>query len=140
VISKTFLAIGSALFAAAAFAQAPIGKVESVNGIVTVTDGARGGTAASGNAITSGMRFVTTSGGSAVLRLNNGCVVNLKPNQSVTVDQGMSCDQLLASVQTRSVDLAQGSMQTGALSVAGLSTGALALNKAIPQPKSLSVR
>jgi hypothetical protein len=140
VLIKSILAIGSAFIAAAAFAQAPLGTVETVNGIVTVTDGTTGGTAAQGKGITNGMRFVTTSGGSAVLRLNNGCVVRLQPNQAVTILQSMTCRDLLAAVQSVGVNVAGGSFQAGAFSTAGLAVGTLGLNKALPSSKSLSSR
>lgn len=96
---KKLITLSSALIAAAAFAQASIGTVGNVQGIVTVTDGVTGGTARAGSPITNGMRFVTTSAGSATLQLR-GCTITLAPNQAVTVLQSMSCDQLVAAVQT----------------------------------------
>lgn len=119
---KKLITLSSALFAAAAFAQAAIGTVGNVQGIVTVTDGVTGGTAKAGAPITNGMRFVTTSSGSATLQVR-GCTVTLAPNQAVTVLQSMSCDQLVAAVQRVGgpvVAGAGGSAITGALGVSGI--------------------
>jgi hypothetical protein len=138
---KTLLAVGSALVATAAFAQAQLGSVASVQGVVTVTDGATGGTVAAGGPIANGMRFVATSNGSAVLRLNNGCVVRLQPGHAVTVLQTMTCDQLTAAVQPAGVANVAGgggSFGTGALAAGGLMAGGGALGKSITRNKSLS--
>jgi hypothetical protein len=138
---KSLLAVGSALVATAAFAQAQLGSVASVQGVVTVTDGATGGTVAAGGPIANGMRFVATSNGSAVLRLNNGCVVRLQPGHAVTVLQTMTCDQLTAAVQPAGVANVAGgggSFGTGALAAGGLMAGGGALGKSITRNKSLS--
>lgn len=128
---KSFLAICSAFVAAAALAQQPLGTVESVQGIVTVTTGTAGGTAVKGFPIGDGMRFVATSSGSAVLRFNNGCVINLQPNQAVTILRSMNCPELLAAVQSvGGVNVASaGSFTRGALATGGLTAGGLALGK-----------
>jgi len=55
--------------------------------------------AAPGSPIPDGARIVTTSSGSAVLQLANGCVIDLKPNQAVTVLRGSSCGELAAAVR-----------------------------------------
>jgi hypothetical protein len=138
---KSLLAVGSALVATAAFAQAQLGSVASVQGVVTVTDGATGGTVAAGGPIANGMRFVATSSGSAVLRLNNGCVVRLQPGHAVTVLQTMTCDQLTAAVQPAGVANVAGgggSFGTGALAAGALMAGGGALGKSITRNKSLS--
>ncbi|RYF39887.1 MAG: hypothetical protein EOO27_48530, partial [Comamonadaceae bacterium] len=98
---KSLVLICSTLLATAAFAQSQnvIGKVTEVQGIVTVTDGVRGGTAQLGNPITEGSRYVASSNGSATLKLDNGCTINLRPSQAVTVRQ-QPCNVLLASVQS----------------------------------------
>lgn len=125
---RKLIAVSSALFAAAALAQAGVGTVGNVQGVVTVTDGVTGGTVKAGAPVTNGMRFVTTSSGSVTLQLR-GCTVNLGPNQAVTVVQSMSCEQLTAAVQnvgTPSMASAGGSAGGGALGVAGiLSVGAV---------------
>lgn len=87
------------LAGASASAQAPLGTVSNVQGVVTATLGATQVTVAPGTAIQNGMRFVTTSGGSVTLRLNNGCTVTVPPAHGVTVIQAMSCQQLTNAVQ-----------------------------------------
>lgn len=97
-LKKLLLAM-SALVGASVFAQAPLGSVSNVQGVVTATQGATGVTVAPGTAIQNGMRFVTTSSGSVTLRLNNGCTVTVPPAHGVTVLQTMTCQQLTAAVQ-----------------------------------------
>lgn len=136
---KSFIAICSAFVAAAALAQQPLGTVESVQGIVTVTTGTAGGTAVKGLPIADGMRFVAPSGGSAVLRFNNGCVINLQPNQAVTILRSMRCPELLAAVQNvgGGVQVANGSFATGAAATGGLMVGGIGLANALSH-KSIS--
>lgn len=96
---KKMLLAASALIGATAFAQAPLGTVTTVEGVVTATQGATGVTVAPGTAIQNGMRFVTTSRGAVTLRMNSGCTVTVPPGHGVTVLQTMSCQQLTAAVQ-----------------------------------------
>jgi hypothetical protein len=97
--TKKLLLALSALIGASAFAQAPLGTVSNVQGVVTATQGATGVSVGPGTAIQNGMRFVTTSNGSVTLRLNNGCTVTVPPAHGVTVLQNMTCQQLTAAVQ-----------------------------------------
>jgi hypothetical protein len=126
---KSFIAVLLSLIAATAFAQDKdrLGTVGNVQGVVTVTDGATGGTTGTGSPINSGMRFVAGSNGSATLRFNNGCVVNLLPGQSVTVLRSMDCKALLAAVQSGGGNVAGGSFGTGAAASAGLAAGSFGL-------------
>lgn len=94
------LLVLSALACASAIAQAPLGTVINVNGVVTATQGATGATVVQGSPVVNGMRFVTTSNGRVTLRMNSGCVVNLAPGQALTVLQTMNCQELVAAVQT----------------------------------------
>jgi hypothetical protein len=96
---KKLLLVLSAFAGAAAFAQAPLGSVASVNGVVTATQGATGMTVSPGTPIQNGMRFVTTTNASVTLRMNSGCVVNVPAGHSVTVLQSMTCQQLAEAVQ-----------------------------------------
>lgn len=96
---KKLLLVAAALAGASAFAQAPLGTVSNVNGVVTATQGATGMTVAPGTTIQNGMRFVTTTNGSVTLRLNSGCTVTVPPAHGVTVLQSMTCQQLAAAVQ-----------------------------------------
>jgi hypothetical protein len=98
---RTLSIVASALLATAAFAQTPkesLGTVRNVQGLVTDIDGASVTSTETGEAIHDGERFVTSSSGSVTLQLNNGCSVTLQPNQAVTIDKGMTCRELLASV------------------------------------------
>lgn len=97
-IKKLLLALSAAL-AGAAFAQAPLGTVTNVQGVVTATQGATGVTVAPGQAIVNGTRLVTTSNATATLRLNSGCTLTIPPGHAVTVMQTMTCQQLAAAVQ-----------------------------------------
>jgi hypothetical protein len=91
---KKLLVLLPIAVAGTAFAQAPLGTVSNVQGVVTATQGATGVTVTPGTAITNGMRFVTTSRGSVTLRLNSGCTVTVPAGHGVTVLQSMSCQQL----------------------------------------------
>lgn len=97
--SKKLLLALSCLACASVFAQAPLGNVTNVQGVVTATQGATGITVTPGTAIQNGMRFVTTSRGSVTLRLNSGCTVTVPAGHGVTVLQNMTCQQLAAAVQ-----------------------------------------
>ena len=110
-----FLLSFSALFITTAFAQAPVpeavGVVTRVEGLVTVSQGNTMGNAFKDQVIVEKARVVTTASGSTTIRLNNGCVIDLKPNQVVTVDR-RECKAILAAIQS-----------TGAVGVAGAGAG-----------------
>ncbi|MGV3571283.1 MAG: hypothetical protein ACO1PB_11850 [Ramlibacter sp.] len=86
------------LASASAVAQAPLGTVSNVTGIVSATQGATAVTVTPGSAVISGTRFIAASGSSVTLTLNNGCTVTVPASHGLTVTQGMSCPQLLAAV------------------------------------------
>jgi hypothetical protein len=98
-IRKNLVAALSLLACATAMAQATLGTITNVQGVVTATQGSTATTVTTGQAITNGTRFVTTSGGSVTMQLNTGCTVTLQPGQAVTVLQSMSCQELAASVR-----------------------------------------
>src|SRR5512133_2307560 len=132
---KSIVITCSALLAASAFAQTVIGKATRVEGIVTMTDGVRGGTLLVNSPITDGARVVTSSNGSATLRIDNGCDITLKPNQAVTVRQ-QPCEVLLLGIQSvgagaavAAVGSSGGSAAVGAVSVLALGAGGALLNK-----------
>jgi hypothetical protein len=81
-------------------APAQLGTVENVQGLVTVSDGTSIGNVVNGNPVIDGSRFVTSSSGSALLKMSNGCDIRLKPSQSLTVQSGLNCDALIAAVQS----------------------------------------
>lgn len=97
-VKKLLLAL-SMIAAGSAFAQAPLGTVTNVEGVVTATQGATGVTVGPGTAVQNGMRFVTTTRGTVTLQLNSGCTVTVPPAHGVTVLQSMTCQQLTAAVQ-----------------------------------------
>jgi hypothetical protein len=99
VTKKNLVAALSLLACASAMAQASLGTITNVQGVVTATQGSTATTVTTGQAITNGTRFVTASGGSVTLRLNTGCTVTLQPGQAVTVLQSMGCQELAASVR-----------------------------------------
>ena len=98
MIKRTFAASLLCLGAVVS-AQTILGKVTQVEGVVTISDGATVSTAVPGTAITGGLRFLTATSGAARLTMDNGCVISLKPNQSLTIGSNMSCRELLAAVQ-----------------------------------------
>lgn len=81
-------------------APAQLGVIEKVQGLVTVSDGTSIGNAVNGAPVIDGNRFVTSSSGSATLKMDNGCNIVLKPSQSLTLDGKQNCDQMLAAVQS----------------------------------------
>lgn len=97
ILKKLLLALSFA--APVAFAQAPIGTIVNVNGVVTATQGTTGVTVAPGTAIRSGMRIVAGSNASVTLRTNSGCTVTVPASHGVTILQTMTCQQLTAAVQ-----------------------------------------
>ena len=109
MFKKSLSAVGIAALAGAVFAQIVIGSVTDVKGLVTVSDATSVTTVVKNAPIVDGTRFVTSSSGSAMLRLNQqgrDCEIELKPNQSLVVDQDKTCPQLLALVLSTSTDAA----------------------------------
>jgi hypothetical protein len=99
MLKKTLCIVAGLSFSVAALAQQPtLGHLGNVDGLVTVSDGDTIRTVTSNNPITNGMRILTGSNGKVMLQMNNGCTVEVRPNQSVTVLQGMTCDQLKVAV------------------------------------------
>ena len=114
-----FLIFLSALFVTTVFAQASgpevVGVVVRVEGLVTVSQGNTMGNAFKGEVVLQNARVVTTATGSTTIRLNNGCVIDLKPNQAVTVDYKRECKAILAAIQpTSPVGVAGGVGAAGA--------------------------
>ena len=147
---KSFVLIGSALLASAAFAQnAPpsLGTVRNVEGLVTDTDGASVTSTEAGEAIHDGERFVTSSNGAVTLQLNNGCSVTLQPNQAVTINQRMTCRELVASVEPVGGAglglgrfVASGSPGAGALAVGGLILAGYGVHRGLDKDADVSGR
>ena len=147
---KSFVLIGSALLASVAFAQgdAPsLGTVRNVEGVVTDTDGASITSTGPGEAIHDGERFVTSSSGSVTLQLNNGCTITLQPNQAVTINQSMTCRELVAAVEPVAAPglglgrfVAAGSPGLGALAVGGLFLAGYGVHRGLDKDADVSGR
>lgn len=96
---KKLLFALTAFVGAAAFAQAPLGTVTNVQGVVTATQGATGSVVSPGFVVQNGTRFISSSNATMTLRLNSGCTVTVPAGHGVTVLQTMTCQQLTAAVQ-----------------------------------------
>ena len=142
--SKKLLLALSALFAASAFAQASLGTVTHVEGVVTATQGVTGVSVTPGTPVQNGMRFVTTSRGSVTLRLNSGCTVTVPPSHAVTVSQNMTCQQLVAAVQPLGPVGAQGqfaanpALVNGVIAAGGIAVAAGVLHVVTRDDERLS--
>ena len=91
--------------ATCALAQSPpaanaLGAVKEVSGVVTMSVGSQVATVAPQTPVFDGSRFVASSGGRAQLRFENGCVLDLKPNEWVTIDRELDCSQQIAAIHT----------------------------------------
>ena len=103
-MKKPFVSLLAATALSAAIAQPaapvqPLGSAVEVKGLVTISQGNVVANAAPGSPLFNGARVMTTSTGSATLRLAGGCVVSLAANQMVVVNEGVDCRALVASVQ-----------------------------------------
>ena len=120
----TFLLSLSAFFTVVSFAQTPppeaVGVVTRVEGLVTVSQNNVLGNVSKDEVVLQNARVVTTSSGSTTIRLINGCVIDLKPNQAVTVDFRRECKAILASIQPAG---AVGAAGAGGVGVAGVPPG-----------------
>ena len=137
----TFLLSLSAFFTAVSFAQTPapeaVGVVTRVEGLATVAQANTIGNVFKDAVILQNARVVTTANGSTTIRLNNGCVIDLKPNQAVTVDFRRECKAILAAIQPAGVvgvagavggGVGAGGVGNGVIAVAGVLTVVGAIN------------
>src|SRR3954468_7774690 len=99
MFGKTITALGALLLSAAALAQAVVGAVTGVQGLVTVSTASTVANAVPGSPVADGNRYVTGSNGTLTLKMNNGCEVTLKPNQSLVIAGNVTCEALLAMIQ-----------------------------------------
>ena len=76
-----------------------VGEFTRVEGLVTVSQGNTLGNAFKNKVVLQNARVVSTANGSATIMLNNCCVINLKPDEAVTVDRRRECKAILASIQ-----------------------------------------
>jgi hypothetical protein len=102
MLKKSFAVLAILAVSAAAIAQttapAQLGTVQSVQGLVTVSDGTSIGNVVNGSPIIDGSRFVTSSSGSATLKFDNGCTVELKPSRALTLQGKQNCDEVVAAI------------------------------------------
>ena len=97
-----------------------VGVVQSTEGLVTVSQGNTLGNAFKEQRILDGARVVTTGTGTAAVRLNNGCLIGLDPNQSVTIDSRLDCRAQVASIQSTGAQAGAGSAAGGGGNASGL--------------------
>ena len=100
MLKKYFSGLGVFVLSGLVVAQAIIGSVSDVKGLVTVSDAATVSNVVLNSPVIDGTRYVTSSSGFVTLKLNKNCDVDLKPNQSLVVDQNLSCPALIALIQS----------------------------------------
>ena len=76
-----------------------IGKVLSIDGVGTVSQGNTLANLVVDQSIFDGANIVTTASGTAVVRLPSGCLVSLAPNKTVRVDSKLDCPTQIARIQ-----------------------------------------
>ena len=105
-----------------------VGVIQSIDGLVTVSQANTLGTAVKDARILDGARIVTTGAGTTVVKLDNGCLIKLDPNQSVTIDSKLDCRAQAASIQpTVPVAAAAGTGVGTGVVLGALGVGAIAL-------------
>jgi len=126
----TFALLMTACVTTAALAQAPVasvGVVESAEGLVTVSQENTLGNLVKDAKISNGARVMTTSTGSATLKLASGCVIALAPNQVVTIDSRLDCKTLVSNISsTGTLEASAGATSTAAF-IPAIAGGALAV-------------
>ena len=79
---------------------ASVGAIQSTDGLVTVSQANTLGNAFKDERLLDGARVATTGTGTTVIRLDNGCVIRLEPNQSVTINTKLDCRAQVAGIQS----------------------------------------
>lgn len=96
---KTVLVCALAGLSLAAVAkEAPIGALSYVKGNVSVGGNGFVSKAARGTPLLEGSVVMVATGGQAIVKLDNGCALNLSAGQHITVNSKLSCYELQASV------------------------------------------
>jgi hypothetical protein len=113
--------------------QVVIGTATEVQGLVTISQGSTLSAASAGSKIVESAQIVTGSGSSATLKLNSGCELHLRPNQSLVVTNQKTCDELIALLQEpgramAAVPPAAALLDAGAVGLSGMVPGAVALS------------
>lgn len=125
----------SVLAQAPSAAAAAVGVVESVEGLVTVSQGNTLGNLVKDSTLVDGARVVTTSTGAASIRLTNKCRIDLSANQAVTIDSRLECKALVAGIQSTGAGVAAAASGGGAIFTAA-SVGVLTLGLIASQNSS----
>lgn len=99
------LAIAAAgLVAPAVFAQQPaprtVATLVNPEGSVLVSNATGLGTGTNGAPLRNGMRVITPANARATIRFEDGCVVELKPNQRLVIDDRAPCEARLLQAQS----------------------------------------
>lgn len=119
------------------FAQAPstVAVAESVEGLVTVSQRNTLGNLVRDLTLFNGARIAATSTGAAVIKLDNGCRIELTANQAVTIDSRLDCKALIASVQSTGPGVGAVAAGNSAI-VPAIAAGALAIGLIASQNSS----
>ena len=132
LLPRTFvLAIAAAgLAAPAVLAQQPtprtVATLVNPEGSVLVSNATGLGTGTDGAALRNGMRVITPANARATIRYEDGCIVELKPNQRLVIDDGKPCEARLLQAQSAAPQPpAQQVAANGAGANGGLSSAAL---------------
>jgi hypothetical protein len=110
MFKKILFVVGAIAITASALSQVEVqapelrrlGAVGEVEGLVTVSDGSTIANVVKDSPVIEGTRYVTSSSGSAVLEMDNGCKIDLKPSQSLVVDGAKNCPALIAAIESLS--------------------------------------
>ena len=100
MMKKCLSGLGVVVLSGLVVAQSIIGSISEVKGLVTVSDAATVSNVVLNAPVIDGTRYVTSSTGYVTLKLDRNCDVHLKPNQSLVVDQNLSCPALIALIQS----------------------------------------
>ncbi|MES2937409.1 MAG: hypothetical protein V4864_06985 [Pseudomonadota bacterium] len=132
MLKKTLTVAACALLCGAVLAQqaALIGKSAEVKGLVTVSDGSTVRSVLEGAPVVDGTRYVTSSNGAVLLRMDNGCDVRLQPSQALVVRDKDDCPALWAAIQNVGDKAVAGFLGGGTgLALLGATLGSAALLK-----------
>ena len=121
--SLALAALAAGFAASFALAQQPapraVATLAEVEGSVLVSNPTGLGAGAKGAPLRNGTRVITPANARAVIRFEDGCVVELKPNQRLVIDASVPCEGRLLMAQSTLPQPAQVAAGNGAASGAG---------------------
>lgn len=126
-MKKALFAIaGLAGVVALAHAAEPLGTLNDVSGVVSVSGSGLVSRAKDGTPVYAGSSVLVASNGKATLMLNNGCTIRMAASQHLVVDAKLPCDQMQASVKQLfpAYRVAQAGIASGLPGAAGSGAGA----------------